>query len=58
MSGSIPAHVDLVTGVHSLLATSLIGLCWLTVRARSCLVHPGALPSISHERWLFYASDT
>lgn len=45
MLGPIPAHMDLVTGVHSLLANSLMSLCWLTACAGSCLVCPGALPT-------------
>lgn len=41
----IPTQMDLVTGVHSLLANSLMSLCWLTVCTGSCLVHPEALPA-------------
>lgn len=45
MLGSIAGHMDLVTGVHSLLANSLTSLCGLTVYAGSCPVCPEAWPA-------------
>lgn len=58
MLGSIAGYMDLVTGVHSLLANSLTSLCGLTVYAGSCPVCPEAWPSISHGRRLLYMSHT